>query len=183
VVGAVLVCVGLALVITTLVAPDQVQQVRGSVRRAIHTVDIKLRHHGVAQVDLGPPGGKPALDDCTGKFIEMIQYRRTTSLQPTYAAHNYCDGDVILPWSEGTVVRVRDTTGHRRPYRVTDTRNLPKFTSTTEDLLGLSGELVLQTCYWGKPTIHVVALTPVGVKATSQPRKPSSHAVPLEELN
>ncbi|PPF32617.1 hypothetical protein C5E05_19120 [Pseudoclavibacter sp. AY1H1] len=111
-------------------------------------------------VSLGSLGPDAALDACDGSFPQLASYAVDASLQPVYAAHNGCGGDVILPLDVGSRLVIEDTTGAAQTYQVTELRDVDKYTATTADVTGMSGALLLQTCHWGEPVMRFVALSP-----------------------
>ncbi|KQQ62663.1 hypothetical protein [Microbacterium sp. Leaf320] len=110
-------------------------------------------------VRLGASGSAIDLDRCDGTFTEMVDYRQR-EVPPVWAAHNNCGGDTILPWKEGQRFLVGD-----EEYEVVEVRLLPKYTATPKDLLGMKGELALQTCLYGEPLMSFVGATSVRVLA------------------
>ncbi|WP_424468087.1 hypothetical protein [Pseudoclavibacter helvolus] len=110
-------------------------------------------------VRLGDLGSEALMDACDGSFPQLESYAAQDGLQPVYAAHNGCGGDVILPWSVGERVEVVAADGSASVYVVSDFRDVAKFGSSTRDVLGLTGSLLLQTCHWGDPQMRFVALT------------------------
>lgn len=116
-----------------------------------------------AAVTLGVVGGQAELDLCDGTFTHTDLYG--TSQPPVWAAHNNCGGDVILPWETGQEIAV-SFDGTVTMYRVVETRDTPKKGATTEDLAGIGGELLLQTCYYGENRMKFLALSPVGTASS-----------------
>ncbi len=124
-------------------------------------------------VTLGKDGGLPELDRCDGTFIRMADYSRVVGLQDTYAAHNSCGGDVILPLGKGSRLLVNGI-----EYEVVSTRDLPKEGSKATQLLGLDGDIILQSCYY-LPTMymHFLGVTPVSELQQNSTSAPSAVAV------
>lgn len=109
-------------------------------------------------VRLIPAGGTQQLRKCDpDSFAEMTGYQRR-DLPPTYAAHNLCGGDVILAWEVGQQVKI---VGSATVYEVVDLRVIPKFHVDTEDLVGIEGELLLQSCFYGEPRMKIVGLAAI----------------------
>lgn len=174
--GTVAICalmtVGGVLVVGAIAAPDVTAQIAergvGQVRQAANSVGAELAQAAAPDVKylptvtLGELGSDALLDVCaTGIFPELESYRTQENLQPVFAAHNNCGGDVILPLELGARVSVIDQAGSTHTYQVTDLRDVDKHTATTEDVVGMTGELLLQTCHWGEPIMRFVALQPV----------------------
>lgn len=111
---------------------------------------------------LGAHGPAELLDACDGTFTQLSSYETQPGLQPVYAAHNGCQGGVILPLQLGDEVRVQSQSGDTKTYAVVDLRDVDKHTSTTADVTGMQGTLLTQTCYWGEPVMRFVGLAPVG---------------------
>lgn len=161
VVGAGLVSVGIALLTATTVAPEPVAAAWGVVRTGVVSAP-QLITGELPHVTLGASGGDQELDRCEGTFTEMIPYRRD-GLPPIWAAHNNCGGDVILPWQTGQQFMVDD-----RTYEVVEVRLVPKHTTTTVDLVGLAGDLGLQTCLYGEQTMVFVGAIQIEGEADSE---------------
>ncbi|WP_454860953.1 hypothetical protein [Promicromonospora soli] len=79
---------------------------------------------------------------------------------PVWAAHNSCDGDAILPWETGQNIRIE---GSDQVYEIVDIRYTPKIWATTHDLVGLDGDLTLQTCFYGEDRMKFIGLRSVTV--------------------
>jgi hypothetical protein len=75
-----------------------------------------------------------------------------------WAAHNNCGGDVLLPWEEGQRIQFE---GDDQVYEVVDIRYTPKIWASTSDLVGLGGELALQSCFYGEDRMKFIGLDPV----------------------
>ncbi len=78
----------------------------------------------------------------------MTSYERD-GVPPVWAAHNNCGGDIVLPLAIGDEIDLKNADGTVR-YRVVDIRQTPKVWVTTEELVGLQGEVALQSCFYGK---------------------------------
>lgn len=109
-------------------------------------------------VRLGGMGDRAALNNCDGSFTGMTSYG--SEIPTVYAAHNNCDGDVLLPWQLGQRVNVVDQSGTSRAYTVIDIRTVPKTWGTVQDLVGIKGDFALQTCFYGQNLMKFVGLTP-----------------------
>ncbi|PPF41857.1 hypothetical protein C5B85_18220 [Pseudoclavibacter sp. AY1F1] len=158
---------GAAALAVSVLAPDLTQQAVGQVRHVAQAVELyaestdPVAGPALPTVRLGELGPEALLDVCDGSFPELEQYRVEATLQPVYAAHNNCGGDIILAWQVGTNVTIQQHDGSTATYVVTDSRDVGKHGSTTGDLLGLDGTLLVQSCYWGRDTMRFVALNPV----------------------
>lgn len=165
VVAVLLIAAGLAAGVTALVWPDQVQEAYGEAQIAIGEWRMEVTNE-VPSAQLGASGGKGELNRCDGTFTEMLSYERE-GVPPVWAAHNNCGGDVILPLKIGDEINLvsGDTT---TLYRVVDIRETPKEWASTEALIGLEGELSLQTCFYGGSDVPMkfVGLEPVGAATT-----------------
>lgn len=95
-------------------------------------------------------GHQAAVDRCAGFVWESFGvHGRVVS------AHNTCGGDVILRLRVGDLVTL---TGHGDgTYRVTQVKAVPKHSSTSV----LEGHTWMQTCYFDRPALRLVRLTPV----------------------
>lgn len=112
----------------------------------------------VPLVVLGETGPESIMDVCDGSFFGMADYQAERSLQPVYAAHNGCGGSAILGLGQGDWIIVFDEANVPRTYEVTEIRDVQRHTSTTADVTGMPGELLLQTCYWGTDLMKFVSL-------------------------
>jgi hypothetical protein len=144
--GSLLVVGGLLLGAAALLWPSQVEQAYGEVQitvgqwRTQQVGEVPIAH-------LGATGGKGLVDRCDGTFTEMESYERD-GLPPVWAAHNNCGGDVVLPLAIGDLVDLEHD-GATVRYRVIDVRETSKVWVTTEAIIGLHGELALQSCFYG----------------------------------
>ncbi|MBC9927311.1 hypothetical protein [Leucobacter sp. cx-169] len=152
----------LAVILTTGSPPKAVEEFVGTasteVRKAATTVT-----GGTPTVTLGGVGGQAQLDVCDGKFIEMDAYRVQADLPPTFSAHNGCGGDTVLMVPVGGVIDVVGRDGVTRTFTVTEERRLNKDTTTTADVAGMTGEHILQTCFWDDATMRFISLAPAAV--------------------
>lgn len=163
---------GLVVLAGIWLAPDVTERVAGDVRIKVAETKRKVVDRDpYPTVRLSGPGGMRQVDACDGSFVEMSSYE-LPGLQQVFAAHNNCKGDVILPWKTGQKVRVA---GHGM-WVVSDTRDLNKTWSRTDELLGMTGDIILQTCYWGRDVMKFVALTPLEPSSSATPQAPSSSA-------
>lgn len=160
VVGIVMLATGFAALASAIVAPQSVEYTYGTVKTVLSGSIDAARENVLGDlptVSLGVTGGVQELDGCDGTFTEMSSYARE-GVPPVWAAHNNCDGDVLLPWEVGQRVRVD---GSEQVYEVVDIRHAPKTGATTDDLMGLDGSFALQTCFYGENRMKFVGLEPV----------------------
>lgn len=155
--GVLLLVAGLALGGAVLIAPDRVETAYGDVKTSVQGA-VQEASGEAPTVRLGEEGDEATLDICDGSFFEMATYRDSNAILPVFAAHNNCGGDVILSWEVGTQVQIEGRPGL---YEVVEIRNTGKTWVTTSDLVGLQGELALQTCYYGVEEMRFVGLSPV----------------------
>ena len=152
---------GVALGVCTITSitafPEQAERVYGTLQRDAGAFRIEMLGE-LPQVTLGASGGQRELARCDGTFSEMQSYDRA-GVPPVWAAHNSCGGDVILPWKLGQEIQlIRDA--ESTTYVVIAIRDTRKTWATTDDLVGLTGDLALQTCYYGEDRMRFVGLTP-----------------------
>ena len=160
-----LIC-ALVMLVWQFLAPDTLERAVGeakvAVEQAIQEADPGWQG---PVVRLGPEGDMAALDRCDGSFIEMTSYRMS-DVPPVYAAHNNCGGDVILGLSLGDTVLIE---GRDTLYTVVDERHTPKWSMATK-LRGMSGEVVVQTCYYGQDKMRFLGLEPIAPSAPESAR-------------
>jgi hypothetical protein len=153
---------GAALLAANLLAPTEVERVVGEAKVKVaeaveDTVsEVTGNPAPLPSVRLGEEGGKRELDRCDGTFTELTSYRIGEVL-PVYAAHNNCGGDIILSWNVGDRVSVE---GSGVTYEVVEERHTRKWAQVSS-LRGMTGELLLQTCYYGQDKMRFLALEPV----------------------
>ena len=159
----VLVTLGAVFLAASVFAPDLVDKTTGNVKVAVQKqLHQLLAPDELPEIRLGGEGGMVELDHCDGTFTEMITYR-IDEVPPLFAAHNNCGGDIILGWELGQRVRVA---GSDTLYEVVEERHTPKW-SNVEVLVGMSGEFMVQTCFYGENKMRFLALAPVGSPAES----------------
>ncbi len=146
------------LVTVAAVAPEQVERAYGSVQTTARQLRTEILGEAPI-VRLGGDGGAAELDRCDGTFTHMIDYTRK-ALPPVWAAHNSCGGDTILPLQIGDQLQVEHD-GASGLYTIVETRTVPKTWSSTDELVGLRGELALQTCFYGVNDMTFLGLEPV----------------------
>ncbi|MFJ2542872.1 hypothetical protein [Microbacterium sp. NPDC087589] len=157
----VLVGLGASFLSASVLAPDFVDKVTGDAK-----VSVLKQFHQIFAPDelptirLGAEGGMVELDHCDGAFTEMVSYRIDDVL-PLFAAHNNCGGDVILGWELGQRIMVE---GSDVVYEVIEERHTPKW-SNVEALAGMTGEFMVQTCFYGENKMRFLSLAPVGTAA------------------
>ncbi|MDN3445753.1 hypothetical protein [Microbacterium sp. APC 3901] len=159
----VLVGLGASFLSASVLAPDLVDKVTGDAKVSV----LKQLHQIVAPdelptIRLGAEGGMVELDHCDGTFTEMVSYRIDDVL-PLFAAHNNCGGDVILGWDIGQRVKVA---GSDVVYEVMEERHTPKW-SNVEALAGMTGEFMVQTCFYGENRMRFLSLAPVDTAASA----------------
>ena len=115
------------------------------------------------EISLGRWGGTREVDSCDGKFIGLSEYRRMEGLQDTYAAHNRCNGDQILYLGRGDTLFIDGV-----EYRVTDLRDLRKRNSKISELVGIEGEIILQSCFYNSLWMRFVGVEKVETNTTTE---------------
>ncbi|MCK8468759.1 hypothetical protein M0722_16315 [Microbacterium sp. KSW4-16] len=162
-VAMVLIVGGLALSALALVAPQHIEGAYGATKVAIDKAASEVRStvfHDLPHARLGVAGGRPELDRCDGTFTLMSSYTRD-GVPPVWAAHNNCGGDVVLAWKRGDHVAIDTADGGSTEYEVVEVRDIHKTWSSTADLVGLDGDLALQTCFYGQQLMSFVGLAAV----------------------
>lgn len=157
VIAIILIAGGITVLGVGVVAPEQPERIYGEAKTAVVAIVDEVRATAFAELPIarqGVRGGIPELDRCDGTFTEMASYERD-GVPPVWAAHNNCGGDVTLPWTIGEHVRIE---GEGEVYVVVDIRDISKTWSSTDDLVGIGGELVLQTCYYGENLMKFTGL-------------------------
>ena len=167
-IGGVLVLGGLALLAGVWLAPDTVEKGYGAIKTSVTGTIDKAKEKAFDEyptVALGVTGDAADLDiacnhgDTYHTFTIMKSYERD-GVPETGAAHNNCGGDVLLSWDVGQKVNVTGD-GEDGLYEVVDIRYTPKIWATTEDLIGIKGDLALQSCFYGEDRMKFVGLKPV----------------------
>lgn len=156
IVGILLVTLGLGLIGFTLMYPDEAEKITGDIRVATGQAVMKAKGQKHPVVRLGVRGGQYELNRCDGTFIEMASYE-TEGLQPVYAAHNNCKGEVILPLEVGDIIEIEG----EGEYTISEERHTKKTWSTTDEILGMEGDFILQSCYYGEDRMKFISMTPV----------------------
>ncbi|WP_372967751.1 hypothetical protein [Microbacterium sp.] len=151
-----LVTLGAVFLGASVFAPDLVDRTTGDIKVAVQEqLHQLLAPDELPEIRLGGEGGMVELDHCDGTFTEMITYR-IEGVPPLFAAHNNCGGDVILGWELGQRVSVA---GSDTVYEVVEERHTPKW-SNIDALVGMSGEFMVQTCFYGENRMRFLALAP-----------------------
>ena len=152
-----LVGLGLSFLVASTAAPDAVDRVTGEIKVSVQKqLQQIFAPAALPELRLGAEGGLVQLDECDGTFTEMVSYR-IDGVPPLFAAHNNCGGDIILGWELGQRVTVE---GSDIVYEVVEERHTPKW-SDIEALVGMSGEFMVQTCYYGENRMRFLALAQV----------------------
>ena len=152
--GALAIAAGVALGATTVVAPQALERVYGVVQfTTAKAVNAIVR----PEVRLGASGGERELDRFDGTFTEMVSYARD-GVPPVWAAHNNAGGDAVLPLEIGDEVTVVDAAGAASIHRVVDVRVTAKYGVKPDELVGLGGDLALQSCFFGEARMRFVGL-------------------------
>lgn len=165
--------IGVGMIIAAFALPDLTEKVTGAVTVAVTGTYENVRGQVASltgqpesatlpNVNLGPVGtGEVALDDGGWReFIELTDYR-VVEIPPVFAAHNNRGGDILLNWEVGQRVFVTDENGDRGGiYEVAGDRFTPKWGPVTQ-LAGMTGDLILQSCFYGEDRMRFVSLTRV----------------------
>lgn len=161
---------GLAIAAGIVLFPHQAEQVAGNIKLTYQQLTSDPAE--LPTIQLGPEGGKRALDNAPDKtFIEMTSYR-IPDVPPVYAAHNNRGGDIILGWKINQQVTVIDRNGIAGTYVVVEERQTPKW-ANVEKLAGMRGPIVVQTCFYGKNLMRFLSLVPLAeAEATVPPTVP-----------
>lgn len=166
VVGAALMVGGGVVVAGVVFAPQAVEKTYGDVKTAVVSSIEGVREEVLGDlptVRLGVSGHIAELDRCDGTFTHMASYEHA-DVPPIWAAHNMCAGDVLLAWEVGQRVMVE---GDDQVYAVVDIRETPKTWATIDDLIGLRGSFVLQSCFYGEDRMKFVGLAPIETAAAA----------------
>ena len=160
-----LIAVGVAGLISTAVAPEWTEEVVGNaVGNAVAQVQQTAVDAGVTPpplLTLAGPGGQAELDRCDGTWTQMVQYIEGGVPQPVHSAHNGCGGNPLLTLEMGGTIDVRQLDGTVVTYQAVDERRVAQVGTTTADIMGMGGDLILQTCFWDNATMRFLGLSPV----------------------
>jgi len=155
-----MIAAGAAVLTLSAAAPQEVERVYGDV--------VVITHQAAATVTgtpttitLGAEGSPRTLDRCDGTFTRILSYEQTSGVLPTWAAHNGCGGDAILPMQLGDTLVIE---GGEAPglYQVVDTRQASKVWAAVSELEGMSGDFLLQTCFYGRPHMLFLGVERIG---------------------
>ncbi|MBP2436908.1 hypothetical protein [Microbacterium amylolyticum] len=155
--GIALLTVGAVVLGATLLMPEQTERIYGQAKTQVNQVVDDVREQVLEEyptVRLGVEGGMAELDSCDGTFTIMTSYERE-GVPTTAAAHNNCGGDVLLPWDEGQRINIDGLDG---VYEIVDIRYTSKIWSSTDDLVGLQGDIALQSCFYGEDRMKFIGL-------------------------
>ena len=158
--GGVLIVGGAGLLAAVAFAPGAVEKTYGDVKTQVTGAVDKVQEDVFEELPTVKIGGSvdvPELDICDGAFTVMKSYERE-GVPEVAAAHNNCGGDVLLSWDEGQRIEIE---GRDQVYEVVDIRYTSKVWASTADLVGLQGELALQSCFYGEDRMKFVGLAPV----------------------
>ena len=155
--GGLLIVGGGALLAGILLQPEAVEKVYGETKTKVQDTVASVQQNvfdELPTVTIGATGGIAEVDRCDGTFTIMTSYEGE-GIPETAAAHNNCGGDVLLPWDEGQQIQIE---GRDEVYEVIDIRYTSKIWASTDDLVGLQGDLALQTCFYGEDRMKFVGL-------------------------
>lgn len=113
---------------------------------------------GVWTVRVSGSGGGLTVDRCSGGFTLMSDYAVDGRVPPVVAAHNNCGGALVLGLRVGDRVRVVGGGELAGLYRVVGDRVLGAVGASTGGLVGVEGELLVQSCFWVGDRIRFVGL-------------------------
>ena len=140
-----------------LFAPQKAEQAYGEVTTLLNEAGTAISGEPPV-ITLGADGNESTMDRCDGTFTHMVEYDDVAGLQPLWAAHNKCRGDVILGWQVGQTVKVE---GGSAPglYMVVD-RKVELRGVTAGELRGMAGDFILQSCFYGSKDMLFLGLSP-----------------------
>lgn len=149
-----------ALIALVSLSPEHAKRELGTAISQVERVTSTL---GITQqsIQLGPRGNQSDVDRCTGQWIQMEEYDADFPNIPVYAVHNGCGGNALLSLTTSDSITIIKQDGSEGEYRMKSEKVIPQQRSTTADLAGLSGEFLLQTCYWDDTSMRIVGMTPV----------------------
>ncbi|MGO1880153.1 MAG: hypothetical protein ACTH1G_05700 [Microbacterium gubbeenense] len=158
--GGLLIVGGGALLVGVLLQPQLVEKVYGDTKTKVQDTVASVQQDvfdELPTVTVGATGGMAEVDRCDGTFTIMTSYVGV-GIPETAAAHNNCKGDVLLGWEEGQQVHIE---GRDEVYEVVEIRYTSKIWNSTEELVGLQGDIALQSCFYGEDRMKFVGLEPV----------------------
>ena len=156
-----LIAVGVAGLISTAVAPEWTEEVVGNAVAQVQQTAVDAGVTPPPLLTLAGPGGQAELDRCDGTWTQMVQYIEGGVPQPVHSAHNGCGGNPLLTLEMGGTIDVRQLDGTVVTYQAVDERRVAQVGTTTADIMGMGGDLILQTCFWDNATMRFVGLSPV----------------------
>jgi len=158
--GGLLIVGGGALLVGILFQPEAVEKVYGETKTKVQDTVASVQQNvfdDLPTVTLGVNGGIAEVDRCDGTFTIMDSYAGE-GIPETAAAHNNCGGDVLLGWEEGQQIQIE---GRDEVYEVVEIRYTSKIWNSTDELVGLQGDIALQSCFYGEDRMKFVGLEPV----------------------
>lgn len=182
--GIILVILGGGLLYGHFTHPEETQKIVENSKSEI--IDKPVSKFKEKQLGILPSikfdgsGGMPELDNADwGSFILIEDYLQVPDLLPVYAAHNSRGGKVILEWDVGQHINISGD-GYDGEYVVVDDLIVNRYKGIKQ-ILSLQGEVALQTCVWGSPTMRFIGLVPVNVYNNDWP--PSDEEIAkIEEI-
>ena len=109
-------------------------------------------------ISIGAIGLQAEVDQCI--WVRMDFSAAVTI--PIVGAHNFCGGGIVLEMTPGQTVSLSGA-GLDGSYVVADGRDAWADADAADAIAGMSGDVILQTCYWDdNGTLRLVALHRVG---------------------
>ncbi|GGH49890.1 hypothetical protein GCM10010921_28270 [Microbacterium album] len=102
------------------------------------------------RIDIDALGYQAEIDQCLWVRMDFQAVN-----VPIVGAHNYCGGDVLLDLQPGDIV-VLTAHGLDGEYVVTGDREVRTGEYVSVATAGLTGDVILQTCYWDTGTTRLV---------------------------
>ncbi|MGO1266529.1 MAG: hypothetical protein ACTMIY_07855 [Microbacterium gubbeenense] len=158
--GGLLIVGGGALLVGVLLQPQLVEKVYGDTKTKVQDTVASVQQDvfdELPTVTVGARGGWAVGDRADGTSTNMTS-PGGVGTPPPAAAHNNCKGDVLLGWEEGQQVHIE---GRDEVYEVVEIRYTSKIWNSTEELVGLQGDIALQSCFYGEDRMKFVGLEPV----------------------
>ncbi|MGO3031983.1 MAG: hypothetical protein ACTIH8_01385 [Microbacterium gubbeenense] len=158
--GGLLIVGGGALLVGVLLQPQLVEKVYGDTKTKVQDTVASVQQDVFDELPPGSCGARGVLaaaDPCAGTSTFMTASAGEANPPPA-AAHNNCKGDVLLRWEEGQQVHIE---GRDEVYEVVEIRYTSKIWNSTEELVGLQGDIALQSCFYGEDRMKFVGLEPV----------------------
>lgn len=165
VLGVALVIAGGTIIFGNFFYPEKTEEIVYTAKTNIESTVEKTKENVTGEyptIKLVNSGGMPELDlGWENGFTHLVAYDSVDNLPQTWAAHNGLGGAQIINWEEGQKVNLVGY-GNDGVWVVVDTRDVDKF-GLASQASGLQGELSLQTCHWGVPSVRFVGLVPLEV--------------------